>query len=193
MKLKMTGAIFAVGLTFSAASQAGGVSAEMLGNTCAGCHGLNGVSAGTTMPTLAGMPRDFIYAAMKQYKDGSRGSTIMGRIAKGYNDEQLAAMSDFFARQKWTSAPQKTDAAMVKRGEKLHVKRCEACHRENGVSMAMDMPRMAGQWEGYLRLYMETCLDPKWKNRHPNAMTDLCGDLSGDDLTALVQFYASQK
>lgn len=193
MKLKITTVVFAIGLTFSAAGQAGGISASMLGNTCAGCHGVNGVSAGTTMPSLAGLPKAFIDTAMKQYKDGSRSSTIMGRIAKGYNDEQLAAMSDFFAKQTWTSAPQKTDAALVKLGKKLHAKRCESCHRDNGVSTEQDMPRMAGQWAGYLRFYYTAaCSEPKWESKHP-ATAGLCESTSGDDIAALVQFYASQK
>lgn len=183
--------------TLFALSMAGPAAADpgsMLGNTCAGCHGLNGASAGETMPIIAGMPRDFIFNAMKEFRDGSRGSTIMGRIAKGYNDTQLGAMADFFSRQKWVSAPHKAaDAAALKRGEKLHVKQCEACHRDNGVSQTLDMPRLAGQWPGYIKIYMDTCNARKFNFRHPHAMTDLCGDLDAADTAALLYFYASQK
>lgn len=183
-------------MTFLALSVAGPAAADlgsMLGDTCAGCHGQKGASAGETMPIIAGLPRDFIYTAMKQYKEGLRSSTIMGRIAKGYNDLQLAALSDYFAKQKWVAAQQKFDPAMLKRGEKLHIQRCEACHRDNGASMALDMQPLAGQWAGYLKIYMETCRDPKWKTLHPDAMTSICNDLSADDVAALAQFYASQK
>lgn len=192
MKLNPAWMALAIGLLLSPASQAG-APGRMLANTCNGCHGIDGTSAGPSMPSLAGMPRDFILAAMQQFRDGSRGSTIMGRIARGYSNEQLAAMADFFTGRSWASAPQGTDAGMVKRGQKLHVKRCEACHRDGGADTALDMPRMAGQWAGYLQIYMESCRDPKWKNRHPNAMTDLCGDLTAEDVGALVQFYAAQK
>lgn len=183
--------LLAASLTLSATASAD--LGSMLGNTCAGCHGLNGTSAGETMPIISGLPRDFIYMAMKEYREGTRGSTIMGRIAKGYNDQQLGAMSDFFAKQKWTPATQKFDLAALKRGEKLHIKRCEACHRDNGASMALDMQPLAGQWAGYMKIYMGTCSDPKWKNRHPDAMTVICSDLSAEDVAALAQFYASQK
>lgn len=184
--------LLAACLSAGVAAHAGDQGA-MLGDTCAGCHGLRGASAGATMPIIAGLPRDFIFTAMKQFRDGSRASTIMGRIAKGYNDRQLAAMSDYFAKQKWSAAPQGFDAALVKHGEKLHNKRCEACHRDNGSSMALDMQPLAGQWAGYLNIYMETCRDPKWKSPHPDAMTVLCNDLDANDVSALVQFYASQK
>ena len=46
-------ALLTCGLSFSAASIAGGASGEMLGNTCAGCHGTNGVSNGPAAPSLA--------------------------------------------------------------------------------------------------------------------------------------------
>lgn len=184
--------LLATGLALSLSAQAGD-SGAMLGNTCAGCHGLKGTSAGETMPIIAGMPRDFIYTAMKEFREGTRGSTIMGRIAKGYNESQLAAMADFFSKQKWVPAPQKFDFAVLKHGEKLHRKRCEVCHRDNGTSMALDMQPLAGQWVGYMQIYMDTCRDAKWKNRHPDAMTTLCNEFNAEDVSALTQFYASQK
>lgn len=183
--------LLAAALAFS--SMAGADPGSMVSNTCAGCHGLKGASAGETMPMIAGLPRDFIFTAMKEFREGTRGSTIMGRIAKGYNETQLAAMADFFSKQKWVAAPQKFDPAVLKHGEKLHMKRCEACHRDNGASMALDMQPLAGQWAGYMKIYMETCRDAKWKNRHPDAMTVICNDLNADDVAALAQFYASQK
>lgn len=184
--------LIATGLALSLSAQAGD-SGSMLGNTCAGCHGLKGASAGETMPIIAGMPRDFIYTAMKEFREGKRGSTIMGRIAKGYNESQLAAMADYFSKQKWVPAPQKYDLAVLKQGERLHRKRCEVCHRDNGTNMALDMQPLAGQWTGYMQIYMETCRDANWKNRHPDAMTTLCNEFSTEDVSALMQFYASQK
>lgn len=188
----LNGVLLAGGLSLSLAVHAGDQGA-MLGDTCAGCHGLKGQSAGETMPVIAGMTREFIVMAMKQFRDGSRASTIMGRIAKGYKDHQIEAMAGYFSRQKWTPAAQKVDLAVLKHGEKLHMKRCEACHRDNGASMALDMQPLAGQWAGYLNIYMETCRDPKWKTQHPDAMTVLCNDLDAKDASALSQFYASQK
>ena len=74
-------------------------SGAMLGNTCAGCHGTNGVSVGSA-PSLKGLPPDYIVTAMKAFRSGERPSTIMGRIAKGYNDEEIAAMAKFFGDMK---------------------------------------------------------------------------------------------
>jgi cytochrome c553 len=36
---------------------------------------------------------------MQQFKAGSRPATIMHQIAKGYGDDELAALAEYFARQ----------------------------------------------------------------------------------------------
>ena len=142
MRLHITGVAFAIGLTFSAVTQAGGISGSNLGNTCAGCHGVNGASSGTTMPIIGGLSKSYIETAMKQYRDGSRSATVMGRIAKGYNDAQIAAMSEFFAKQQWVSASQNADPNLAKLGSALHAKRCEVCHEKEGSLVASDAPHI---------------------------------------------------
>jgi cytochrome c553 len=37
---------------------------------------------------------------MKAFKTGTREATIMHQIAKGYSDEQIQQMADYFASQK---------------------------------------------------------------------------------------------
>jgi sulfide dehydrogenase cytochrome subunit len=36
---------------------------------------------------------------MKEFRDDSRPSTIMGRIAKGYTDEEIAAVARYLSSQ----------------------------------------------------------------------------------------------
>jgi sulfide dehydrogenase cytochrome subunit len=192
MRLQIAGVALAIGLTFSAISQAGGISGRMIGNACAGCHGVNGASAGDTMPTIGGLPKSYIETAMKQYRDGTRSATVMGRIAKGYNDEQLSALSEFFAKQPWVSATQPVDANLAKLGGAIHANNCESCHIKNGTSVADEAPpRVAGQWTGYLQLYMDGVNDPQWLQKHPKKGT--FGKTTKSDVDAVLQFYASQK
>jgi sulfide dehydrogenase cytochrome subunit len=71
-------------------------SPAMLADTCAGCHGPDGKSPGR-IPSIKGLSSDAIASAMRRYKDGTRQSTIMGRIARGYSNEEIKAMSDYLA------------------------------------------------------------------------------------------------
>ena len=127
-------ALLTCGLSFSVASIAGGASGEMLGNTFAGCHGTNGISNGPASPSLAGIDYDYMVESMKNFQAGERRSTIMTRIAKGYDDADIEAMSKFFAEQKHVMASQKFDAEAAKRGKKLHQKYCKNCHGDTGIS-----------------------------------------------------------
>lgn len=67
--------------------------------TCTGCHGTNGYSEGG-MPNLAGLQKAYIVDAMREFKAGKRQATVMHQHAKGYSDEQIERIAEFFAAQK---------------------------------------------------------------------------------------------
>jgi len=65
---------------------------------CANCHGTNGKSV-AEVPSLAGQPAAVIVQKMKDYRDGKLPASIMHQLAKGYSDEQVALMADYFSKQ----------------------------------------------------------------------------------------------
>jgi sulfide dehydrogenase cytochrome subunit len=72
-----------------------------LAATCANCHGTVGKSIkDPAVPGLAGRPSAYIVEQMNAFKTGTREATIMHQIAKGYSDEQIKQMADYFASQK---------------------------------------------------------------------------------------------
>jgi cytochrome c553 len=66
---------------------------------CANCHGTNGV-AQPGMESLAGSNKDELLKKMLDFKSGKKPATIMHQLAKGYSDEQLAALAGYFSAQK---------------------------------------------------------------------------------------------
>ncbi|MBF0263862.1 MAG: c-type cytochrome [Gammaproteobacteria bacterium] len=125
-------------------------SGEMLGNTCAGCHGPRGNSFGPAIPTIAGNAATYLSDKMKAYKSGDAPSSIMGNIAKGYSDAEIDAMAGYFSKQAYKPMAQKHDAAMAKAGKKLHDKYCEKCHSEAGTLADDESGLLSGQWMPYL-------------------------------------------
>ena len=52
------------------------------------------------MVKLAGADAKATLEALLAHKRGERNGTIMHQIAKGYTDEQLAQLADYFAAQR---------------------------------------------------------------------------------------------
>lgn len=70
--------------------------AFMLASSCAACHGTDGNSPGA-IPSLKGKSANFITTALKEFKSGASASTMMGRLAKGYSDEEIELIARWFA------------------------------------------------------------------------------------------------
>jgi len=73
--------------------------ASLLAASCAACHGTQGRSV-TGTPVLAGMARDQLVTSLKEFQNGSRKATVMHRHAKGYTDQEIELLADYFAAQK---------------------------------------------------------------------------------------------
>jgi len=95
----VTGAI-AVALAGAASAQAPASTTlgRNLAAQCATCHGTNGKSV-AEVASLAGQPAATMVQKMKDYRDGKLPASIMHQLAKGYSDEQVALMADYFSKQ----------------------------------------------------------------------------------------------
>lgn len=203
----LTKAILVAGLTLGALSavHAGkheskpkllmGASDSMISDTCAGCHGTNGVSQGPAAPTIAGLSQDYFVETMQGFRDAEIPSTIMARIAKGYTDAEYEQMAKYYGSKPFVKAKQSFDSKMVNKGAKLHDKYCEKCHAESGSSAEDDAGVLAGQWTPYLKW---TLADFKGKDREASKkmmkklskMLEREGDAG---VSSLLAFYASQQ
>lgn len=66
---------------------------------CSGCHATN-AAAETPVPKIYGRNADDIMAAMTAFRTGAKPSTVMGRIAKGYTDDEMKPIAAWLAAQK---------------------------------------------------------------------------------------------
>lgn len=180
------------GLMFSGMASAEGIaSAAMLSNTCAGCHGTNGSSVGPATPSIAGMNEELFVEMMNVYAKGETPSTIMGRIAKGYNEAEIKAMAGFFSSQKMKRHPQEVDASKAKAGGKLHEKYCEKCHEDQGYNNEVGI--LAGQWVPYLQFSMADYqsgkreMDEKMKKK----VNQMIKDKGESSVEEVIHFYGS--
>jgi cytochrome subunit of sulfide dehydrogenase len=73
--------------------------ARSLASTCAACHGTDGRSTTKEVAAIAGLPKEHIASQMRAFRDGTRPATVMHQIAKGYTDQQIDLMADYFSRR----------------------------------------------------------------------------------------------
>lgn len=73
--------------------------AAALSANCYTCHGPGGISPGS-IPSIDGKAADYLLGKLRGFRDGTELNTVMGRIAKGYSDEQLQAIAAFLARSR---------------------------------------------------------------------------------------------
>lgn len=67
--------------------------------TCAGCHGKNGVSQTENFPIIAGQYQDYLLHSLKTYRDGERKNGIMAGQVQGMSNAQLKALARYFSTQ----------------------------------------------------------------------------------------------
>ncbi|GAB6067690.1 cytochrome c [Methylothermus subterraneus] len=63
---------------------------------CAGCHGQDGIATNPAYPNLAGQNAQYLIAAMKAYKDGSRNNPIMKSMVEALSDADLENVAAYY-------------------------------------------------------------------------------------------------
>lgn len=67
--------------------------------SCAACHGTDGKSPGA-IPTIDGRSVKEMKEALTGFKNGSRPATVMNRLAKGYTDQEIDELAEYFSKIK---------------------------------------------------------------------------------------------
>ena len=67
-------------------------------SSCSGCHPPS-ASVETKVPPLRGRDPAEIVAAIQAFRSGERLSTVMGRLAKGFSDDETRAIAAWLAAQ----------------------------------------------------------------------------------------------
>ena len=151
----MIAALMLVGATpILAADMANG---QRINKSCALCHGIHGQGAsGKLSPRIAGLPKEYILKAMKDYVDGTRVYPLMVRtsqIAKfterDFNDIAAYLSSlDLSSDERFDIRP---TFGSADEGKSIYRSDCRNCHGRDGYGRASkEAPPLAGQHPEYL-------------------------------------------
>lgn len=71
--------------------------ALMASNGCINCHGFEGVREAGAIPSIAGLPREYLLRTLSGYRDGAFQGTIMNRVMERADDATLRLLADRFS------------------------------------------------------------------------------------------------
>jgi sulfide dehydrogenase cytochrome subunit len=172
---------------------------------CNGCHGDDGVSQWSDVPTIAGVPEyvqaDALYlfrengrpCSETKYKQGdtSRAATTMCDVVKDLSDETIDALAAHYFELPYVPAQQEFDAGLAAAGKAVHDNLCEKCHSEGGGNPDDEAGILSGMWMGYLKATMAEYASGD--REQDKKMQEKMDELSDADVTALLHYYASQQ
>lgn len=176
---------------------------DALMQNCNGCHGDDGVSQWSDVPTIAGLAEFvhvdalFIYqdearpCAESEYRQGdtSRAATTMCAVAADLSEDDIEALAAAYAEKPYVKTTQEFDAALAATGKGLHDEHCDRCHSEEGTNPEDEAGMLGGQQMGYLRDTFAAYADGS--REQPGKMKQKLDAMSADDVEAMVHYYGS--
>ena len=162
---------------------------RILAKTCAGCHGTDGNSIKSGVPSLAGLQPEYFIPSLKSYLQGQRrGAAIMKNFKLSLSDRDIKQLAAFFAAQKRVRSPLGAKLNPADASDSL-AHRCLGCHGDNGNSTHPAMPTLAGQNAEYLVKAMQTYRD---KERQNGMMVAVAEGLSDEAIRRNAIYFATR-
>jgi len=191
------------GLLSVAFSTANATDVAALMKDCNDCHGDDGVSQWSDMPTIAGLAEfvhvDALYiyqdearpCADSEYRQGdtSRPATNMCAIAAELSEDDIDALAAAYAELPYVKATQEFDAALAETGEGLHMQHCDKCHSDAGTNPDDEAGMLGGQQMGFMQTSFDQYI--AGTREQPRKMKEKMDLLSDEDVKALVNYYGS--
>jgi sulfide dehydrogenase cytochrome subunit len=177
-----------------------------IADECDRCHGADGVSTESDVPSIAGISPFILEEYIFEYRDDARAcreskyrsgdleqpATDMCVVAVDLSETDITAIAEFYGSKEFVAAKQEFDADKATAGAKVHNRLCRKCHSDGGSYADDDASILAGQWMPYLEQALadqvsgdRTMLDEKMREK-----TD---QLTDEDAEALIHFYGSQQ
>ena len=166
---------------------------RLAGESCARCHGVNGISTTKGVPHLAGQRPAYLHLELRAYQSGARGEKAMDGAVKFLSEDALFKVAAYYASldpaQPGATSGAKAAPDPVQAG-KAAAAGCAACHGELGVSKTPGTPSLIGLDPKYLVAAMKTYKSGQRKN---DVMKSVLSALTDADLNRIALYYALQK
>ena len=166
--------------------------------TCAACHGAQGISGNPEWPNLAGQHPSYLTKQLLDYKvEKTRKALIMTGIVASLSKKDIDFLSKYYAT--FARAQGKTSKKYLAQGEKIYrtgdstkgITACIACHGPKGDGNAeAGFPVMAGQRALYTIQQLQAFKSKTRQNDLNHIMRDISARMTEEDMAAVAYYMA---
>jgi cytochrome c553 len=173
---------------------------------CAACHGEQGVSTSTLIPTLAGMDAAVIYKQLDDYRSRKRLWGVMGAIAAALTDQDAADVAAYFSRRSNGLPPVAGEGAPAN-GRSLRqrdptmrlvfagdpergIPPCAGCHGPGAQKLGA--PALRGQHTAYIERQLAAFAQGTRKNDINEQMRVIAQELTPAEMHTAAVYYGAQ-
>lgn len=170
---------------------------KIVSGVCFLCHGMNGESGSEAFPRLAGQHWQYTAKQLEHFQSGQRESSAMAEMAAKLTPEEMVALGKFYEKQTPVSQ-EAQDKPLAAVGEYIYqhgnrysgVPACASCHGEDGTG-SDSLPRLAGQFAGYLENQLHQFHDRKRTNDNA-VMFTITEKMTPLEMAAVAQYLSSR-
>lgn len=171
---------------------------------CDACHGKDGSSTESEIPTIAGMTSKYLAEALKAFAadkrpcldtkypgDPARKPHNMCDEARHLGAGEIDALAAHYASKPFGRAKQAFDAGKAAKGATVHDRYCKKCHEKGGSATSENSGILAGQHMPYLK----RTFDEYTTKKRPmtEKMEAKFSKLNDQEKDFLLHYYASQQ
>ncbi|HKV17334.1 MAG TPA: c-type cytochrome [Reyranella sp.] len=160
--------------------------------TCASCHGKDGISVIENTPSLAGQPDIFLQYQLVFIRDGARQVEVMQQIAKSLTDDNIRDLGTYYSSLPPPPALKQAAAVDVAKVTAIITQRhCDSCHKPD-FSGQGETARLAGQRPDYLMKALHDFRAGIRRGRGMGAMMEVSVTLQDKDIEMIAAYLASK-
>ena len=171
---------------------------QIAGAVCVACHGLNGMSAVSANPNIAGMPVQYIAKQLELYQSGQRKNAVMQGMAANLSESEMKALGQYYFSQRAQPNAKALNKELADAGQKIYrmgipeskVPACSGCHGGAGSGIPAVYPRLAGQWQEYTLGALKNFAAGERKNTQMQAIS---GRMREKEMQAVAEYIAGMR
>lgn len=172
--------------------------------SCEGCHGAGGISAGKFdyVAHLAGQNKEYLVKQLTDYREGIRHNRIMKKPAASLTNKVVAELAEYYSRLPAIKPVPHSDIDIFMRGQLVFNSKvspnglpsCAGCHGAHGLGMPGSMiPRIAGLYPKYLSVQLKNYKNNKRVNDANSVMRLVSATLNEQEIEELAFYVRHMK